>query len=221
VFFSCSAAKEVPAAPSPGVDGETVSVSGHKGGTDNFPDVDELGTESPEFSKPIVVPNLTMKSKTESARTQNRVPAQGNFVIPGGEAPRYPEDFAIGSLGRGGIDPQAYAAARSILGGMRSGVSLSTFFPGMALGERNRIKGSLDAVRASTIRIGGGRVEQGGGISFLIRLIGPDLSLAGEIYVIYKDGSWIGEDVRMDEPITNRTPDGMYRFDPISYTRFL
>jgi hypothetical protein len=94
-----------------------------------------------------------------------------------GEAPRYPVDTVIGELGQGFASDAAYSYARSIasslLLGQVNSARLEEFLP------------VLESIAPNTYRIGGGREEPDGAISFLVRYIGRERSITGELFVRY------------------------------------
>ena len=128
-----------------------------------------------------------------------------------GESPRFPVDLVIGELGQGSATSSAYSYANTIGTGLLSGQaghpSLSSINPVI----RENYLSAVRAVNPASFRIGGGRTEADGAVSFLIRFIGRDRGITGELYIRYVTrqleddgetrtiGSWVFEDLLFDE----------------------
>ena len=99
------------------------------------------------------------------------------------ESPRYPIDTVIGELGRGTAPTDAYALARNIASAMVAG---SIDAP--VLSTVNRVfledyMSLLDEINPRMFRLGSGRTEPDGSVSFLVRFVGRDYGITGELYV--------------------------------------
>ena len=99
------------------------------------------------------------------------------------EAPRYPVDIVIGPLGRGRASVEAYTFARSVAGALLAGNNDAP-----ALSAMNRVfledyMAALDIVNPRSFRIGSGQENPDGSVSFLIRFIGRDHGITGELFV--------------------------------------
>ena len=133
-----------------------------------------------------------------------------------GEAPRYPIDMVIGSLGRGSAPEDAYLYARNILNQLISGVHLDTFAP-----EIPSYTGvEINDLRPRSFRLGGGRTEADGSISFLIRLLSQNESITGEMFLLRNDGEWYLDGLILEERRTIGEIRDSFRFDFSPYERF-
>ncbi|MDR0602330.1 MAG: hypothetical protein LBG42_08105 [Treponema sp.] len=98
-----------------------------------------------------------------------------------GEDPRYPEDMVIGELGMGKAPEEAWRFAGDLLSALiaqdRSGLSS---VDGLAL---DNLLGTLGEIDAAAFRLGSGREEPDGSVSFLVRFMGRDEWIAGELYL--------------------------------------
>jgi hypothetical protein len=148
---------------------------------------------------------------------QDRGTLPGALMRPQrGEAPRYPRDAVIGELGRGTAAGEAYFFARSfmteLIGG--NGEVLSS------LASPAEILSGLEELKPEKYRLGGGREEADGSVSFLFRFIGRERMLTGELHLRFEEDRWELDDLILDEirDITEGT-DG-YRFDFPPYERF-
>ena len=116
--------------------------------------------------------------------------AQGRGSIPEallrpgwGESPRYPVDIVIGELGQGRAPTAAYIyaglLAQGLLSGQMSHNALTSINPAL----RENYLSQLSGISARSYRLGGGRREPDGAVSFLVRFMGRDYGLTGELYV--------------------------------------
>jgi hypothetical protein len=140
-----------------------------------------------------------------------------------GEAPRFPEDYWIGELGRGEAGEEAYRFARQsvdAIAGRNSGQM------------PEHIKSSLESLTGleiRNVRIGGGRIEADGSVSFLVRFLGREEAVTGEIFLRRQEqdpentetAGWYLDDLILDQ----RRPLGENRYGPESgdltpYERF-
>jgi len=99
------------------------------------------------------------------------------------EAPRYPVDIVIGPLGRGRASVEAYTFARSVAGALLAGNNNAP-----ALSAMNRVfledyMAALDIVNPRSFRLGSGQENLDGSVSFLVRFIGREHGITGELFV--------------------------------------
>jgi hypothetical protein len=142
----------------------------------------------------------------------------GSFTLPPelhrpqyGEAPRFPRDYWIGELGRGDAGEEAYRFALGFVEGLAGGGSEQT---------PEHIKASLEALEGfeiRNVRIGGGRIEADGSVSFLVRFLGREEAVTGELFFRQEqdpedaEGSvWYPDDLILDQ----RRPLGESRYGP-------
>ena len=100
-----------------------------------------------------------------------------------GEEPRFPQDFVIGALGRGDASEESYRYALLLTAGLAGG---NGAVRGVRFPEQKRLSivhslSGLGMVRSW--RVGGGRIEPDGSVSFLIRFLGRERSITGELYL--------------------------------------
>ncbi|GAB1481647.1 hypothetical protein MASR2M78_04620 [Treponema sp.] len=137
------------------------------------------------------------------------------------ESGRFPEDFAIGKLGRGDASREAYEAARRLLKSLAEGKEIEKLVLSRDRGRIQDFKAQGATLTGLPLRIGGGLLEQDGKTSFLFRAIGKRSSISGELHLQKQEGSWYLLDIILNEEATDMGEDGNYRFDPLSYRRFL
>jgi len=99
------------------------------------------------------------------------------------ETPRYPIDTVIGELGRGEAPEGGYVFANSICEGLLSGEMNHRALSSINSSFRESYLSMIDIINPLSYRIGGGREEADGAISFLVRFIGRDHGITGELYI--------------------------------------
>jgi hypothetical protein len=129
-----------------------------------------------------------------------------------GEDPRFPKDYVIGELGRGGATEETYQLARQIVAGLAAGNGNvdQVVFP-----EYKRIAAvnKLNALGVRSWRVGGGRSEGAGGYSFLVRFLGRERSITGELYLQWEEP----RPVIVEEPVAAEpAPDETEEAEPVS-----
>jgi len=144
-----------------------------------------------------------------------------------GEAPRYPVDMVIGELGRGRASASAYAYANTIAAAILSQRIDHPAFSSLSAGLRNSLLSTLDLVNPQSYRIGGGREEADGAVSFLVRFIGREYGIIGELFIRYETteasfGGWVFEELILEDAKTreNERQESLNRYDFSPYERF-
>jgi len=154
-----------------------------------------------------------------------------------GEALHFPKDTVIGDFGQGNASSAAYSFAKSIAAGL---ISANLNHPGLAginAGLREDYLTVLQEVYPKSFRLGGGREEADGAVSFMIRLIGRESGITGELFIRYISrqikpdneedeiktvGNWTFEDLILEEPRSREEEqrETLQRFDFSPYERF-
>ena len=143
-----------------------------------------------------------------------------------GEAPRFPQDIVIGDLGQGTAPDGAYIFARNILSALTAGNENAPIFQNSSSFLIEELLGKISDIRARSFRIGGGRNELDGSISFLVRFLGQTESISGELFVRLADTPgaggrrWSLDDLVLEEKRTLAEIRDSYRFDFSPYERF-
>jgi len=110
------------------------------------------------------------------------------------EAPRYPVDTVIGPIGQGSAPTEAYGLARRIASALLAGNNSAQVLSSV---NKASIEGYIDAlnvVNPRYFRLGSGREEPDGSVSFLIRFAGREQGITGELFI------------RFEERVTNPPP---------------
>ena len=144
---------------------------------------------------------------------QDRGSIPEELLRPGwGESPRYPADLVIGDLGQGKASAAAFSyaneVASALLSRQRGNPSLASVNPDLLDSYFSKI----GKAAPSAFRLGGGREEADGAVSFLIRYIGREYGITGELYIrfvtkqvededgeITQTGNWIFDDLLLEE----------------------
>jgi len=129
-----------------------------------------------------------------------------------GEAPRYPVDIVIGEMGKGTASDAAFSFANYISAAFLSGDMENSALAPIDPVLRQNLLTSLDVITPLSYRLGGGREEADGAVSFLIRFIGKDQGITGELYIRYltkqtegadgeikTTGRWVFEELLLEE----------------------
>jgi len=99
------------------------------------------------------------------------------------EAPRYPIDIVIGTLGRGSAPSDAYEVARRAASAFLAGNMDDTVFSSVNRVFLESCMSALNVINPRLFRLGGGREEPDGSVSFLVRFSGRDEGITGELFV--------------------------------------
>ena len=102
-----------------------------------------------------------------------------------GEEARFPVDTVIGELGQGEAPSAAYSLAKTIAAGLISANKEHPGLAGISAALKEEYFSVLEEVYPRSYRLGGGREEADGAVSFMIRLIGKDSGVTGELFVRY------------------------------------
>ena len=149
------------------------------------------------------------------------------------EAPRYPIDLVIGELGQGRASSAAYAFARSIASALISGrmdhPALAVISPVI----REAHLTALSGIEPDSFRVGSGRQEPDGAFSFLVRFLGRDEAISGELYIRHEERQaaaadtvpvmvWVLEELILEQARRRGTEEerGRLRSDFFPYERF-
>jgi hypothetical protein len=139
-----------------------------------------------------------------------------------GEAPHYPADIVIGDLGRGSASAGAFAFANSVAAGLLSGQAAHPSLDSINPISRDSYLSALRIITPESFRVGSGRIEADGAVSFLIRFIGRELGIIGEMYIRFVAENWVFEELLLEEPVNRNIEHqrAMNRFNFDSYERF-
>ena len=146
-----------------------------------------------------------------------------------GEMPRIPQDFVIGELGQGQAPADAYRFARSLVAALTAGNSASPVFAGSPPALIASHIQEIGGIGPQSYRLGGGRLEVDGNISFLVRFLGREESITGELFVYQRAAAdspteepaqWFLDDLVLEERRTLTEIRDRYRFIFSPYERF-
>jgi len=103
------------------------------------------------------------------------------------EAPRYPVDTVIGALGRGRAPQEAYDVAKNAAAAFLAGnMDAAVFYPVNSVFVESCMS-MLNAINPQSFRLGGGREEPDGSVSFLVRFVGREQGITGELFVRFEE----------------------------------
>ena len=150
-----------------------------------------------------------------------------------GEGVRYPIDTVIGPLGQGEAPREGYLFARQVAAALSAGNRGAASLAAMNQAALEQHLSALGAISPRTYRLGSGREEADGAVSFLVRFVGRAQGISGELYIrlVYRPASetgapagrvWTFEDLILDEARSRESEDteNKHRFDFSPYERF-
>jgi hypothetical protein len=137
-----------------------------------------------------------------------------------GESPRYPRDMIIGELGRGDAPEGAYSQALRFLSALLQGDPEGPDLSGLGTAAVEDYLEALKAVEPAHYRIGGGKTEPDGGVSFLVRFLGREKWISGELYLLLENEQWKIDDLILEDPRQMTEGKDPYRFNLTPYERF-
>jgi hypothetical protein len=159
-----------------------------------------------------------------------------------GEAPRYPEDLVIGELGQGRAPLGAYQFAQELLSALTRGRNDAPVLERSASRMGENVFEDIGNINPRSYRIGGGRSESDGSVSFVVRFIGRTESITGELFVrfetpraptttaehgedtggaaVQEGARWLLDDLMLEEKIPLSDIRDEYRYDFSPYERF-
>jgi hypothetical protein len=103
------------------------------------------------------------------------------------EAPRYPVDTVIGSIGQGKAPVEAYGLARRVAAALLLGNINAPVLSSVNKVFLEGCMSALNAVNPHFFRLGGGREEPDGSVSFIVRFAGREQGIIGELFVRSKE----------------------------------
>jgi hypothetical protein len=122
-----------------------------------------------------------------------------------GEEARFPVDTVIGELGQGEAPSAAYSFAKTIAAGLISANKEHPGLAGISAALKEEYFSVLEEVYPKSYRLGGGREEADGAVSFMIRLIGKDSGVTGELFVRYVTRQVVVENKAAEIKVTENT----------------
>ena len=165
------------------------------------------------------------KKPQESGDSASTAPSSAITTVPDvlrrplrGEAPRYPRDMIIGELGQGTAPDEAWQFALQLISSLLtssrsiSGISDAAFV--------ERTYASLETVEPVKYHIGGGRTEEDGSVSFLVRFLGREKWMTGELYLRNDSSLWALDDFLLEEGRSFEEAKKSYPYDFSPYERF-
>jgi hypothetical protein len=176
----------------------------------------------------LIIPAMFFAQTGESI---NRGSIPEELLRPGrGESPRYPVDTVIGELGRGQASSSAYAFGQSVGEGLLQGRMNHPGFDSINTVMLESYLSALEPINARIYRLGSGREEPDGAVSFLVRFIGREEAITGELFIrqIIDDTDdteniteWIFEELILEQArkLEAGEEEAGYRSDSFPYER--
>jgi hypothetical protein len=149
-----------------------------------------------------------------------------------GETAHFPIDMVIGELGRGDASEDAYYFASSICQAFLDQEINHSVLSSVSPELLENYLSMLRVIEPGSFRIGGGREEADGSVSFLVRFIGREQAITGELYVRQggrtannvdrSTGNWEFDELLLEEAKNRDTEhqESIHRHDFNPYERF-
>ena len=159
-----------------------------------------------------------------------------------GEALRYPKDVVIGELGQGESPDMAYLFAKALLSALIAGDADAPELAGSGAVITENLKEEIYGIEPRSYHLGGGRIEADGSVSFLVRFLGREESITGEMYITnavnpaldesegtadadpasapVPEEKWLLDDLVLEEKRPLSEIRDSYRYDFTPYERF-
>ena len=181
---------------------------------------------------------------SSAADIQNQTIPEALRRPEAGEAIRYPRDVIIGELGQGESPESAYEFARDLLSALITGNSSALELTNTSSVLAEKLNEELSGIEVRSYHLGGGRTEADGSVSFLVRFLGREESITGELYITNikspilpeggetadtadaapaespAPGSWLLDDLILEEKRPLSEIRDSYRYDFTPYERF-
>jgi hypothetical protein len=125
------------------------------------------------------------------------------------------------------VSDAARLAATQALSALVAGNRNAAVFSRLGASSRNELFAAVAVVEPRRYRIGEGREEADGSYSFLVRFLGRDFGIAGELYLRFEperdddsgaagSGVWLLDDLLLEEerPLGERIEESIYDLPP-------
>jgi len=151
-----------------------------------------ISQDSPELDVDASAGELAAEESAAEELPAEEMSAEARSSIPEellrpqrGESARYPIDIVIGEIGQGQAPREAYECAKTAATELMKGNAEARVFSNLnkAFIDINESISALDEINPRSYRLGGGNIMPDGSVSFLIRFIGRELGITGEIYI--------------------------------------
>jgi len=130
------------------------------------------------------------------------------------EAPRYPIDTVIGPLGQGRAPKEAYEIARNTAAALVAG---NMDVPVLASVNRVFLEdcmSQLNAINPLFFRLGSGQEEPDGSVSFLVRFVGREKGITGELFIRLEEQRPEPRPVVIEPEVEPEETDGETELEP-------
>ncbi|MDR0313455.1 MAG: hypothetical protein LBI14_07640, partial [Treponema sp.] len=116
-----------------------------------------------------------------------------------GEVPRYPRDMVIGALGQGTVPDGAWSFANNFISALMARQTGNAILVNLNSRLVENYFFTLDTINPLKYHLGSGRMEPDGTFSFLVRFLGREQWIAGELYLRMEGNSWLFDDLILEE----------------------
>jgi hypothetical protein len=124
-----------------------------------------------------------------------------------GEAPRYPKDTVIGDLALSDVPDGALEVAKRLLAALVANNREDSVVAALDAAFLDGIVAVVEPLEPRKYRLGGGRTEADGSVSFLLRFIGREAWVSGELYLKFDHETWLLDDLILEPPVSFSSSD--------------
>jgi hypothetical protein len=137
-----------------------------------------------------------------------------------GEASRFPRDMVIGTLGQGTAPDAAWRYANNFITALMARQTDNSILTRENSSLLESCLNALDAINPLKYHLGGGRTEPDGTVSFLVRFLGTEQWIAGELYLRPDGNNWRLDDLVLEEARDHIEGNSPYQYNFSPYERF-
>jgi hypothetical protein len=123
-----------------------------------------------------------------------------------GEAPRYPKDTVIGDLALIDVPDAAHNMAKRLLTALVAKDREDSVLAALDTSFLDGVLATIEPLEAQKYRLGGGKTEADGSVSFLLRVIGHQAWVSGELYLKFEHETWLVDDLILETPVVFSAP---------------
>jgi hypothetical protein len=167
----------------------------------------------------LPVPVIEAQNTAQAPVPASSIPPQALRPAPDASL-IYARDVVIGDMGQGTAPDGSYPVAREALDALLKSQKATGLLKNVASSRLSQISSAFEEAKPTSWRIGGGKVQDDGSVSFLFRFLGPGLGVSGEIYLVQSGQNWLVDDVMGEDPRDVRGREEAYPYDFSPYERF-
>jgi hypothetical protein len=128
--------------------------------------------------------------------------------------------MVIGTLGQGSVQDGAWKFANDFISALMAGQTNDSILIYENSGLFENCLNALNTINPLKYHLGGGRSEPDGSVSFLVRFLGREQWIAGELYIRQEGNNWRLDDLILEESRSLEEGKSTYPYNFSPYERF-